>query len=143
MANNTAGGCGCLVVLFIIAGIGVASCGHNSDKTASDTTTTSAPAGASIEIGDEGYLDDGSNNVLVARTQEASGKITDAAIAKDIVGMHQLVNSGDAFFADKGTKVKLIGYADGIMGATTYHIRFENGPRTDEDGWIAREWMKK
>ena len=107
------------------------------------TPTDTQTADASIQIGDEGYLDNNLDTVLVAHTQEADGKITDATIAKDTVGIEKMIDTGDAFFVDKGTKVKLIGYGDGIIGANTYHVRFEDGSHADDDGWIPMEFMKK
>jgi hypothetical protein len=151
-------GCGGVIAICLVA-LCFYSCGTQSNTPSANTTSSStaksthAPAqtsdddsdtSASLMPGDEGTLNDGGDpNLLVAQTFSDSQKVIDALVAKDNVGLSQMVASGAVYLAPSGSKAKVIGFGDGIMGASTYHIRMESGPNDGDDGWIQAEWMRK
>lgn len=134
-------GCISTVVVLVIFGIvGFNSCASN---TSSSTDNSNTMASSSINIGDDGVLRNGDNQVPVAASEQAQSDLTNAAVAKDEVGYEQIFLRGDAFMVPAGTKAKLIGYGSGLLGAAVYHIRIEGGDHDTEDGWVPMEWLVK
>lgn len=90
-----------------------------------------------VSVGKEGFLRvEGQNEVLVATSKENFGKLIKATVAKDTIGMAQMVQSGEAFFVDNGTKVLVIGSAVGSR-----EIRILEGQHATRSGWVPVEFV--
>ena len=61
-------------------------------------------------------------------------ELTKLAMANDMVGLQQLINSGRVLVVSSGTKAKII-----ETGFTAYRIRIMSGTHAGRDGWVVRE----
>lgn len=90
-----------------------------------------------VSVGNEGFLRlEGQNEILVATSKENFKKLIKASVAKDTIGMAQMVQSGEVFFVDSGTKVLVIGSAFGSK-----EIRILEGKSATRSGWVPLEFV--
>ena len=107
-----------LIALPLLSVFALAGCGCGQSDTSSSGTSQ-------MEVGSEGKLDTGVGTVDVAKTQETQNDISSAAAAGDKVGYKNILDAGRVLEVKDGTQAKIIGYGDGAMGASVYHIRIE------------------
>jgi hypothetical protein len=115
-----------------------------------DEKSTPAPANTptateqTLSIGEEGIINyntdrnDCSGQAILGISKEAQDKITKASVAKDNVGLAQLVLTGEAFMVNNCTKVKVIDSAMFLR-----QVRILEGEQFGEAGWLPYEWVIK
>lgn len=115
-----------IIILMLFAWIGYrGGCGS--------TTSTSS----SVSIGQEGFLDSGTELVPVAIDQIAFDEWTKARVAKDEQGMLQLILQGRIVSVEKNTKIKIID-----QGMFIRKVRILDGKHQGVAGWVAYEYIK-
>lgn len=129
-----AGMTGILILLVVV--LRLEGCGASTQQ-------ASPPAAVPLTIGTEGRLTTGDVDVVVGKDAQAEQELSQAAAAGDKVGYRQIVDQGRAYLVLDGTRAKLLGYGDGLMGADVYHVRILSGSASGQDGWVPMEWMKR
>ena len=122
------------IALFLLSVIILTGCSQSDSSTSSTSP---------MSIGAEGKLDTGVGTVDVAKNQQTQNDISSAAAAGDKVGYKNILESGRVMEVKDGTQAKIIGYGDGLMGASVYHVRIEGGEFDGADGWVPMEFLKK
>lgn len=125
-----------VIFIIIIVLIAIASTGSNSTP-----STTKQKLG----IGEEGIINfredkndcSGEDKVLLGITKEAQDKVSKALLAKDYIGMGDLLLSGEAFAVNICTKAKVIDTALYIR-----QVRILEGKNFGRSGWLPYEWIK-
>ena len=109
------------------------------------TSTPSQPTSKTPSIGEEGIInfrDDksdcsGEDKVLLGTTKEAQDKVGKTLLAKDEMGIAELLITGEAFGVAICTKAKVIDSAVGIR-----QVRILEGENLGKSGWLPYEWIK-
>lgn len=128
-----------ILAISIFIGI-MASNSNDSPSSVSTNTQQVAREKDYVQsVGENGYLRNGLDNVLVSASREALSAITKASIAHDDVGIEQVVASGQAFFVKAGTKVLIIDSPS--MGVK--EIRITDGTLAGKNGFVPMEFVKK
>lgn len=122
------------VILFtiILAMIAVVLCVSSDGK----TTTESYPS-----VGSEAILSvEGSGPITVAIDEEAVEEIINALIAKDNIGLMNLVLAGKVFYVQNSTKVLIldVNYSRAIV-----KIRILEGDNWGMAGWVPYEFVRE
>src|SRR5205085_2820712 len=95
---------------WILAGVVVVVViGSSGKKDQIPQTSSTTPSSSYVmNSGEQGYLRNGQNEVVVSKSEAAENSIVKAAIANDTTGMTEVVTSGQAYFVKDGTKVLVI-----------------------------------
>jgi len=111
-------------------------------ETVTETPTTKSQK---LSIGEEGIINfredkndcSGEDIIILGITKEAQGKISKALLAKDYIGLEDLLLSGEAFEVNICTKAKVIDTAFGLR-----QVRILEGDNFGKSGWLPYEWIK-
>lgn len=116
------------VIIFLAFG--------SSDTRSSGSSSSSTPS--KYDLGYEGVIDIGGGLILIARTEEAFGELTNLMLAKDKEGILKMMLEGKVFSVENGTKARVIGlnWTGGIR------VRILSGEHYGDDGWIPVEFLK-
>jgi len=135
-AGWTGIGCGGFIVLIFLIFLIGSSTSPTSNAT-QDSSDTSGRSSTGHSIGDCGTLDMGEPTVWLARTLEATDKLTKACIAKDTYGISNLMLTNQVFTVPRGTRVKIIDQKTFIR-----QVRILEGEHIAESGWVAFEFVR-
>lgn len=125
------------ILIGVILVVMISSSGQSDQPSEPSNPTPSADY--VMNSGEQGYIRNGQDEVLVSKTQTALDTFTKAAIAKDNVGMTEVVTSGQAYFVKAGTKVLVI---ERISGGVT-KVRIQEGEFSGDAGYVPMEFVKK
>ncbi len=113
-----------------------ASCWSSDSKHADSKLASEKPQN---QIGYEGHLE----NAPVADSEDDLKAAAKYVSAKDRVGINELIAEGKLWYADDGTKVKLLDISvQWLAGDNFDDIRIESGPRKGEEGWTVSKCLK-
>lgn len=122
--------------LFIVT-LFVGDGGDNSYSSNSEGSTSEIKsASKSVGIGDKGILYSEGDDILVAVDKKAFDEMTDAAVAKDMIGYEQIFYEGRSYWVESGTKVLVL---DRDWGTTKFRIL--EGEHQSRIGWTPYEWV--
>ena len=114
------------------------SCSSGGDSEPEDYNSTPVPI--SVRRGDEAVLSwdtpGGSGPFWLAANEEAFDQMTDASVARDVVGMSQLVAQGRIFPVSLGTRVLVLD-----PGFFKTQVRVMEGEAFGRTGWAPREFV--
>lgn len=131
----TLGKISCAVILVPMILVFVITLGRNSNNTNSDSSSTTQQK---VSVGQEGFLrvGDKQDDVLLATSEKALDEIIKSSIAKDNVGIAQIVLDGRAIFVPYNTKVLVIDLSVGKR-----KVRILEGKNAGVTGWVPYEFI--
>jgi hypothetical protein len=74
----------------------------------------------------------------VGKDKESLKAMISARYVKDNAAENKLIAENRIFTVAAGTKVRIISIQDDKY----VHLRILSGPRTGEEGWVSRSWVK-
>jgi len=107
----------------------------SSDKA---ETPVSQPVKQSINIGDNAIIKVGIPEVFLGVTEQDQEVLGKSLMAKDTMGISNLLSNQKVFLVKEGTKVLVIDRAYGIR-----NVRIMEGVNTGKTGWLPYEWLSK
>ncbi|MFZ2189364.1 MAG: hypothetical protein WA057_02300 [Candidatus Magasanikiibacteriota bacterium] len=118
-----------VVLIFVITMAG--GC-NNSKSTPTDSALSN------VGVGQEGFLrtSDTGADVLLATSEKSFDDLINASVAKDTIGMAQIVLNGNAFYIPYNTKVLVI-----ESSFAKRKVRILEGEKVGETGWIPYEFV--
>jgi hypothetical protein len=131
----------CSVALWVVASmlslISSPASAPVPQSSSSVAAPVSPPSAAGLSVGDIGYARSTSGSVVVLGTNQGNeDQLVKLAVAKDIDGMEQMVLSGEAFYVDNGTKVRVID-----QNVFSKEVRILAGDHSGEAGWTPTEFI--
>jgi len=130
-----------IIIVVIIIIMILSGGGHKSSPAPSVPTT---PTKETLSFGEEGIInfndsrEDCTGSAILGIDKNAYKEIGTALLAKDDIGMLELVTSGKALLVENCTKIKVIDSAVGIR-----RVRILEGKLFGESGWLDYEWAIK
>lgn len=139
-AKKSAQGCaGCFVVLILLCVVGfLFPRGSTTPSRRNSPQTTSPPARQIVATGEEGRLNNGAANVLVAIDAESLSRLTKLSVANDKEGMIQLMLTGRVFAVPSDTKVRMLD-----PGFLKSEVRILEGEQYGRSGFVPAEWVTR
>ena len=93
---------------------------------------------STVGVGGDGILRmDGSGAILLAIDPASYDALVSASVARDSMGVTQLITAGRVFQCPQGTRVRVIDRA-----MYRRKVRIMNGPQTGLAGWVSSDWVK-
>jgi len=92
-----------------------------------------------LMTGEEGILyTDGTGHLYLSVDEKAFDAYSDAAVAKDMIGINELIRSGRLIPIIEGTHILVLD-----IGFFKTKVRVLEGRHKGEAGWVPDEWVKK
>ena len=104
----------------------------------SPPSVSSAQRSSRPMTGENGYLSIGSGQIAVAVTEGAFDELLKVVRARDMMGLAQLLSSGDAFAVPNNTRVLVI-----EQGLFKTRVRIVEGEAAGRSGWVPMEFVQK
>ncbi len=126
------------VILGIVGVIAViAFIGNLGGSSSPSSTSTPAPS-TSVAIGENGYLRNSANPIMVPISKSIFDETMKLSVAGDTAGLARMVVAGEILMVDNGTQVKVI---DKNFAST--EVRIMSGKNYGESGWVPMEFVSK
>lgn len=128
-------GCQLLIILFVLSPVLLfGGCMLMVLFAPKDST----PAAPHVAIGNQGVLDNGDAQILVAADHPAFDQLVKYSTTNDLTGIAQLAQAGEAFYVDGGTRV--LKTDSGFTGWA--EIRILSGEHAGQQAFTSEEWVK-
>jgi hypothetical protein len=125
---------GCLAIIAI--GLIIGAITFLTSRTSSKSTTSSSFSSPRIGLEARLYVE-GAQSVYIAIDEKAFDEFTDAGIAKDKIGIANLIMTGRIFSVDNNTKALVIDKT-----FTKTKVRVLEGKNIGMAGWVAHKFVK-
>ena len=102
----------------------------------SSSPAPSAPT-STVAIGETGYLRSSADPILVPISKALLDRTTQLAVAKDTMGISEMVLNGEILPVKNGTQVRVID-----AGWTSVEVRIMSGDYAGQSGWVPTEFVK-
>lgn len=109
----------------------------NTETAQTETQESSDTSNDFVGIGENGILDNGSEDVLLGVSKEDNDQIVHNYVINDLDAVAQMVLDGKAFFVPTQTKVLVIERDFGVR-----QVRILEGDFSGQSGWIPYEFVK-